>query len=431
MPRGLERAKAEKKALFVEVWAPWCHTCLSMKAFVLSDPALVPLEARAVFAAIDSDRPENGTFVEKYRVGVWPTLFVLDATNGDVLGLWEGAASVDELRAFVTDAVDARDASAAPASPVASLVAAGRAQAAGRCAEATRHYRAALDKGGPSFPRRSEAQKGLIFCQMRERKYGDCVETGLAHIASIDGTSSPADFAGTMLSCAAALTAPTTPVLDNEDALAERYRALDATKKRAREAAAQRLRALTEAPPAGSSVDDRSDALSLYAAALESLGDRGGARAARERQLAVLEAAAAAAPEPLLAATFDYARMGGYLALGRGAEAVAMLTQRVSELPDSYEPRARLAQAHAALGRNREALTALDGALDRAYGPRRLRYLSLRAELLERLGESREERATLDRLIAAYGELPRSAKANPANKDGLAAAQARRRALGR
>ena len=123
--------------------------------------------------------------------------------------------------------------------------------------------------------------------------------------------------------------------------------------------------------------------------------------------------------------------MGGYLALGRGAEAVAMLTQRVSELPDSYEPRARLAQAHAALGRNRAALTALDGALDRAYGPRRLRYLSLRAELLERLGESREERATLDRLIAAYGELPRSAKANPANKDGLAAAQARRRALGR
>ncbi|HEY4120714.1 MAG TPA: thioredoxin family protein, partial [Byssovorax sp.] len=34
------RAANEKKALFVDVWAPWCHTCLSMKNFVLSSPDL-------------------------------------------------------------------------------------------------------------------------------------------------------------------------------------------------------------------------------------------------------------------------------------------------------------------------------------------------------------------------------------------------------
>src|SRR4051812_6080158 len=49
------RARAEGKALFVDAWAPWCHTCLSMKNFVLGDPSLGALEDRVVFASVDTD----------------------------------------------------------------------------------------------------------------------------------------------------------------------------------------------------------------------------------------------------------------------------------------------------------------------------------------------------------------------------------------
>ncbi|HSP78351.1 MAG TPA: thioredoxin family protein, partial [Myxococcaceae bacterium] len=39
-PGALSAAKARGVPLFVDTWAPWCHTCRSMRAFVFTDPAL-------------------------------------------------------------------------------------------------------------------------------------------------------------------------------------------------------------------------------------------------------------------------------------------------------------------------------------------------------------------------------------------------------
>ncbi len=391
-------AKKSQRALFVEVWAPWCHTCLSMKNFVLPDPSIAALEPRVVFAAVDSDRPENEAFVDRYAVTVWPTLYVLDPADGKVLGLWQGAASVKELHGFITSALDDRDAQGSPNGPVAALRSARQAHAAGRWKEAARAYQQALDRGGSAWPRKSEALSGLLFSEYRRGNWQRCVELGIAHVGSIQGAALPADFSAVMLGCAAKVTDP-------------------ALRKTAREHAVARLEKHVLSPPVEASVDDKSDALAMYANILQERGDKQGARAAREKQLALLEAAAKAAPGPKEAATFDYARMGAYLSLGRGEEAVTLLAARVKELPDTYEPPARLAQALMAMGRPAEAKAPMADAVAKSYGPRKLRYLSMQADLLRKLKDGAGEKQSLEALVATYEGLSAAQRKHPPTRE--------------
>lgn len=406
LPKAMATAKTSGRAVFVEVWAPWCHTCLSMKNFVLPDPSIAALQDRVVFATIDSDRPQNEAFVDRYAVMVWPTLYVLDPTSGNVLGLWQGAASVKELRRFIRDSVDARDAKIDPEGPLSALIAAKRAHASASWKEAMGHYQQAVDRGGPTWARRDEAIAGLQFCAYRRGQWSRCAELGYDHVGEIQGAAVPADFAWVTLRCADEV---------KDSALA----------KKARTRAIARLKTHTEAPPAAASVDDKSDALSIYAGALRKRGDEAGARKAVEKQVALLEAAAAAAPGPAEASTFDYARMGAYLSLGRGDEAVAMLKARAEQLPDSYEPVARLAQALIALKRYDEATAPMAAAVAKAYGPRKLRYLKMQADLALAKKDVAAEKASLAALVAHFDTLSATQRKHPPTK--RLADQARKR----
>ncbi|MEZ4440252.1 MAG: thioredoxin family protein [Polyangiaceae bacterium] len=385
MPRALAEAREDDRLVFVEVWAPWCHTCLSMKAFVLPDPALDPLRGAFVFAEVDSDRPENAAFMERYEVNVWPTLFAL-APDGEVLGLWQGAASVGELRDFLEDALDQRQSTVAPDGAVAALRAGKKAQAAGSWAEAATAYQLALDRGGESWPRRSEAIAGLLFVEHRQGHVERCASLGADHLASLEGAAIPADASYVVLRCA------------------EKVKAAP-LRKRAEAAAEARLQRHVDAPPASASVDDESDALAIYAEHLLARGDKARAVALRRRQIELLEAAAAAAPGPREASTFDYARMGAYLAVGEGERAVTLLRQRREELPDSYEPAARLAQALTALGRLGEAREPLEAAVRASYGPRKLGYLARQAELCDKIGDAAGAKEARRAWLALYDSL--------------------------
>ena len=81
-PRALAEAKKQKKPLFVDSWAPWCHSCLSMKSYVFTDPALAPLADRYVWLAIDTERESNAAFVGKFthegRYRVWKEIWMLN-----------------------------------------------------------------------------------------------------------------------------------------------------------------------------------------------------------------------------------------------------------------------------------------------------------------------------------------------------------------
>lgn len=390
--QAMTRAKAEGKALLVDAWAPWCHTCLSMQNYVLSDPSLAALADRVVLVAIDTDREKNAGFLERYKVSVWPTFYVIDPASGEVAGLWTGSASVREFRRFVEDGVsaiqDGHSTSADANSPPRLLVTAKVAQAAGDYPRAAAAYAQAVAAAESGWPRRSEALMGWLFALQQGGNTAECVRVGRAHLGDVQGAALPADFAATLLGCAGDL--PTSAATDASAARGE---------------AIARLRAITAQPPADASADDVADAWNSLSLALADSGDAVGARKAQEGRLAVLERAAAAIGDPLLAQTYDYALAGAYVALDRGDDAVAMLQKRERQLPASYEPPARLASALAKMDRLPQAVLAIERAIALAYGPRKLLYLKQKADILGRQGNSAAQVATLREEVAGFKAL--------------------------
>ncbi len=209
------------------------------------------------------------------------------------------------------------------------------------------------------------------------------MKVGLAHIDEITGAASPTDFSRHIAACAEHLKS-------------------SAKKKEVETAVSETLQRIVASPHPDASADDRADTLDALADIESDLGNKEGVRKAHEKRLAILEEAAKKAPTPAAAGAFDYARAGSYVALGRAEEAVRMLTEREKQLPDSYEPPARLASVLIALRRYPDALAAIDRALKYAYGPRRLGYLGTKAQIQGALRDVKGEVATLEEQVQGY-----------------------------
>jgi tetratricopeptide (TPR) repeat protein len=382
----MARAKTEKKAVFVDAWAPWCHTCLSMKNYVLVDPSLKPLAGRVIFASIDTDKPSNAAFVERYKMSFWPTFFVINPNDGDVVAYFPGAGSAREMKTFLEDALHVMDASAKPDDPLSILARASSARASGDAKKALALYDELLTKTDAKWSRRSEALAGKLNALASTGDPDGCARFGTAHIDEITGAAAPADFASLMLTCAGKL-------------------AKSITQDAARKKAMERIESLVASPPPESTVDDRADVLAMLASAKSEAGDVAGARAAHEKRLVMMEKAAKEAKTPEIAATYDYARAISYLALGRAEDAMRMLEAREREMPKSYDPPARLTNVLLRMGKLDAALAANGRAVALSYGPRRLSYLRVRADIQGRLGDKPGQIATLREEVAGYEAL--------------------------
>jgi tetratricopeptide (TPR) repeat protein len=92
--------------------------------------------------------------------------------------------------------------------------------------------------------------------------------------------------------------------------------------------------------------------------------------------------------------------------LGEPERAIPMLEASERELPDDYNPPARLAVAYKAMKKWDDALAASDRAMAKVYGPRKLGVYSTRADLFAGRGDTTAARKTLEEAIEYAEALP-------------------------
>jgi tetratricopeptide (TPR) repeat protein len=356
--RARSAALRSGRLLFVDAWALWCHTCLSMRNFVFTDPQLAPLAERLVYLAVDTEQPVNAAFIERFPLRSWPTFLVIDPQAGDtVVARWTGAMTAADLKARLLEVLVGRGAG--------GLAAADAAAAAGRAAEAAQLYEQAA--ANPAL--RSRARLGQIQALRESGSRKECALAGDRFFEEIEASALATDFAAYAADCSEAV-----PDVDLRQKLRRRLR--------------ERLLLRVRETRAALSVDDRSDGFGTLIELSDELGEPGlGDRYAMER-LVLLESAAKSAPSPVHAATFDAHRSDAYRRLKRYDEAERMLLGSLRALPGDYNPPARLARLYLEMGRLSEGLTRIEQAIALCSGPRRIGMYELRSSLLHGLGQT-------------------------------------------
>jgi tetratricopeptide (TPR) repeat protein len=202
----------------------------------------------------------------------------------------------------------------------------------------------------------------------------ECAALGLAEMGHTGSSAVAADFAAGAAECAGRLPPGS------------------AEAGRVRDAARARLASLTADEASPLSVDDRSDALANLAELQAAQGDRAAAIATMRTRAVLLERAALSAPDPTMASTFDAHRTDTYLFLAEPQKAERMLEQREKQMPEDYNPPARLARVLFEQGKHGAAEAAVNRALDRmTRGPRRVGILALKAKILKAQDKPRGE----------------------------------------
>jgi thioredoxin-like negative regulator of GroEL len=406
-PAALACAKQRKVPVVLDLWAPWCHTCLSMQSTVFTDPSFKPDVDRFVFAALDTDKEVNAGAVATYPPSAWPTFYVIgqDASSGRsdaVLARFVGAASLAQFHTFLEAGIKAQQGGAAGAD--ARLLGAERALAVKDLATAEQELVAALAQAPADWPRRPDVLTSLISTKGKRKDYAGCLEVADKSMDETGNAAAATDFLVIAMGCAEAAKA--------DVAHADRI-------KKLRERAAARLAKLVADPAAPLSIDDRSDALATLREVLDELGKPAEARATAEKQRALLDDAAAKAPTPMAVMTYSWQRCDVYAYLGKPLELVSALEKLARDLPAEYDPRARLGWIYLKADKLPEAAKWTDEALRMVYGPRKARLLAQRAEIATKQHDKAAERLFRQEAVKLWETMP----AGQANPDALTKAR--------
>jgi tetratricopeptide (TPR) repeat protein len=389
-PRALAEARSRGVRLFVDAWAPWCHTCLSMRAYVFPDPSLRRYASSFVWLSLDTERANNAAIVEKLGVHELPTMYVIDPKDEATAIAWPGSLTAAELAKLLDEQLAAS--SRSDTADVA-LRRGHKATAEGRSDEAIDRYRAALAAAPPDWSARAEAQDALVAALGSARRSEDCAREAAGIAPTMPPGTALADVLRKGLECAIGAGGPSPA--DAGEARRTLLSDLTALGERASADRAQPILA-----------DDRSDLFDHVESGWEALDRPDDARRVARAWAAFLEDEASRAPSPAARVVFDSHRLAAYLALGEAERAIPMLEQSARDFPEDYNPPARLGRALLALHRPDEAIAALERALRLAYGPRKLNLWSTEADAYLAKGDREGARRVLENALAFADKNP-------------------------
>jgi tetratricopeptide (TPR) repeat protein len=246
----------------------------------------------------------------------------------------------------------------------------------------------ALGKAPAEWPPYARVVEALLFSYQQTSAQDRCVELAESILKRLAGTPSELIAATYGLDCA----------LDLKDDVPDKARRVAA-----READ---LRRIVTGPAVAAAADDVSGAYGSLVRARREAKDDAGARRTAEDWAGYLEGAAGRAATPGQRTVFDSHRLAAYLELGQPERAIPMLQASERDFPRDYNPPARLAAAYQAMKEWDKALAASDRALRLIYGPRKLRVLDIKAEVLKSKGDLAGARRTLEEAVAFADALP-------------------------
>jgi tetratricopeptide (TPR) repeat protein len=377
-------ARESHKPLFVDAWASWCHSCLSLRAFVFQDPALRPLAAKFVWASIDTEKDANAAFLAKFPNDLWPTLWVIDPETETPLLRWPGTATAPELAGMLEDAARSFANGQPDGAAAAAAVRGDRAAAKGDAPAAIKEYKEALATAGADWPRRPRVVDALLQSYASAKDWVACVDLAMKELPDMAPGTPRADVAVGALTCATALPKWSSKHQDLAPLVAIiRRTALD--------------------PNNPILADDRSGLFEALVEYYTASGDPTSARQMARAWATFLEEQAAKAPSKEARVVFDGHRLSAYLELGEPERAIPMLQESERDFPQDATPPARLARAYAAMQKWGDALAAIERAIARGYGPRVLRYYEQKSDVLLAKGDKPKAKKALEDGVA-YGQ---------------------------
>ena len=357
-----------------------------MKAYVFTDQALERFAGQFVWLSVDTEKAQNAWFREKFQLEGLPSFYIVNPRDETVALRWLGSATVPQLTTLFEHGTSAVAGGGSDLQQ--KLARADKLYADRKNQEAAAAYEEALKVAPANWSGYGRTNESLVFALLMSKQYAKCVNTSLQVYPKVRNSPSAITVAALGVDCAVNL----------PKEQADRASLISALEKNAREALSN--------PKVKVAADDRSGTYITLIGAREDAGDEAGARKLGEEWASFLEAEAAKAPNPDARAVFDSHRLSAYLNLKQPEKAVEMLTASERDLPNDYNPPARLASAYRAMKRYDDALAASDRALARVYGPRKLLVLQTRADIYKDMGDKARAKATLEQALQTADSLP-------------------------